>query len=436
MSEPLADRDARPRSRTAITALFTADGVSIFGTRMSALALPWFVLVTTGSAALTGLVAFAEMLPFVMVTGLGGPVIDRLGARRVTIVSNLASVLFVGLIPVLHALDALHFGVLLAIVAVVGALRGAGVAAYVLVPGVAEISGTPIERATGVHDGISRAAGMLGAPLAGVLLAVFSPSVVLLIDAGTFLFAGAVVAAFVPVEAEPPRTLPVGSEGQERGPSAIGVYVAQIREALSFLRSDRTLMAIAAMVCLTNFLDQGMGSVLMPVWVRDNLGSPLGLGLIAGLFGVGAVTGSAVFAWLGPRLPRRKAYAWGFLVGGAPRFFAMALASTLPPVLIVMLVAGLGVGGINPILAAVEYERVPRHLQARVLGAVGAIAYLGIPFGGLAAGLAVQIWGLTWAFVAFGVVYAVATLAPFVLPAWRGLDRRAPVDGSLLEITR
>ncbi len=428
MSDHIADHAGPPRSRTAITALFTADGVSIFGTRMSALALPWFVLVTTGSAALTGLVAFAEMLPFVLVTGLGGPVIDRLGARRVTIVTNLASVLFVGLIPVLHALGALHFGVLLAIVAVVGALRGAGVAAYVLVPGVAEISGTPIERATGVHDGISRAAGMLGAPLAGVLLAVFSPSVVLLIDAATFLFAAVVVAAFVPVAAEPPRSIPAGSDGQERATSAVGAYLAQIREGLSFLRSDRTLMAIAAMVCLTNFLDQGMGSVLMPVWVRDNLGSPLGLGLIAGLFGVGAVTGSAMYAWLGPRLPRRQAYAWGFLVGGAPRFLAMALASTLPPVLIVMLVAGLGVGAINPILGAVEYERVPRHLQARVLGAVGAIAFLGIPFGGLAAGFAVQAWGLSTTLLAFGAAYALATVAPFVLPAWRGLDRVVPAE--------
>ncbi len=428
MSEHVTSREGLTRSRTAITALFTADGVSIFGTRMSALALPWFVLVTTGSAALTGLVAFAEMLPFVLVTGLGGPVIDRLGARWITIVTNLASVLFVGLIPVLHALDALHFGVLLAIVAVVGALRGAGVAAYVLVPGVAEISGTPIERATGVHDGISRAAGMLGAPLAGVLLAVFSPSVVLVIDAATFLFAAAVVAAFVPVEAEPPRSRPVESESQGEGVSAVGAYVGQIAEGLSFLRSDRTLMAIAAMVCLTNFLDQGMASVLMPVWVRDNLGSPLGLGLIAGLFGVGAVTGSAFYAWLGPRLPRRQAYSWGFLIGGAPRFFAMALASTLPPVLIIMFVAGLGVGAINPILGAVEYERVPRHLQARVLGAVGAIAYLGIPFGGLVAGLAVQIWGLTATLVAFGAVYAMATAAPFVLPSWRGLDRVAPVE--------
>ena len=87
------------RSHTGIVALFTADGISFLGTRMSALALPWFVLVTTGSAAKTGLVAFAEMLPYVLVAGLGGPLVDRVGARRVAIGANLVSVVLVARDP-------------------------------------------------------------------------------------------------------------------------------------------------------------------------------------------------------------------------------------------------------------------------------------------------------------------------------------------------
>ena len=47
------------------------------------IALPWFVLTTTGSATKTGLVALAELLPLVLLKVLGGPVIDRVGARRV-----------------------------------------------------------------------------------------------------------------------------------------------------------------------------------------------------------------------------------------------------------------------------------------------------------------------------------------------------------------
>ena len=57
-----------------------ADGVSLVGTRVSMVALPFFVLTTTGSPEKTGLVAVAEMLPLVVLKVLGGPVIDRVGA--------------------------------------------------------------------------------------------------------------------------------------------------------------------------------------------------------------------------------------------------------------------------------------------------------------------------------------------------------------------
>ena len=84
------------------------------------IAIPWLVLTTTGSAAQTGLVAFAELLPLVVVQALAGPVIDRLGARRVAITCDLLSMVVVGMIPLLHLAGALTFPVLLALVAVAG----------------------------------------------------------------------------------------------------------------------------------------------------------------------------------------------------------------------------------------------------------------------------------------------------------------------------
>ncbi|HNX32186.1 MAG TPA: hypothetical protein PKM35_11280, partial [Holophaga sp.] len=53
--------------------LLAAHGLSMLGTCMSFLAIPWFVLAATGSATTTGLVTCAEMLPYVLVQGLGGP---------------------------------------------------------------------------------------------------------------------------------------------------------------------------------------------------------------------------------------------------------------------------------------------------------------------------------------------------------------------------
>jgi len=412
------DTDTTPRRRRGLWAFLASEVVSVTGTRMSMVAIPWFVLITTGSPALTGLVAFAETLPYVVVLGLGGPLVDRWGARRVAVASDVVAAVLVGAVPLLHLAGRLPLGVLVVLVALAGAVRGLGTATYVLMPGLADQARMPIERATGLHDGMNRVAGMVGLPLAGVLMTVWSAPAVLLVDAASFLVAGLLIALFVDRSVEPSKA--ATAEDEEK----VG-YVAELREGFAFLRGDRLLVAIALMVLVTNLLDQAYSVVLVPVWVRDELGSPLGLGLIGGIFGIGAVTGSALFAWLGPRLPRRQSFAWGFLVAGAPRFAVIALAATLPPVLAVSLVAGLGVGAINPALSSTEYERVPRHLQARVLGALGALAWAGIPLGGLVGGLAVDALGLATAAWLLGGVYLLATLTPFVLPVWREMNRPA-----------
>jgi hypothetical protein len=50
---------------TAIRAIIAAEWVSSIGSSMTVLALPWFVLVTTGSATKLGLVLGIGSIPFV-----------------------------------------------------------------------------------------------------------------------------------------------------------------------------------------------------------------------------------------------------------------------------------------------------------------------------------------------------------------------------------
>jgi MFS family permease len=97
----------------------------------------------------------------------------------------------------------------------------------------------------------------------------------------------------------------------------------------------------------------------------------------------------------------------------------------------VCVISGVGAGGINPILGAVQYRRIPRRLQARVLGAVNATAWAGMPIGGLAAGALVESVGLRPTLLLCAAIYFVTTLAPFVFPAWRGMDELGdPIEES------
>ncbi len=431
-AHPATASARRLRSHRGLFGLLAADFVSILGTRMSMLALPWFVLITTGSAAETGLVVFAEMGPYVLVQALGGPMVDRLGNWRMTIVSDLLAGCTFALVPILYAADGLSLPLLMALVAVTGAARGAGdTARHVLVPGLAGAAGTSLERASGWYDGVNRAASMIGAPLAGVLVAVTSAPAVVAIDAMTFGASALLIAFLVPrrpTAAADGAAAPIpgddGSNLATDAPTTEAGYLASLREGFAHLASDRLLLGIALMILVTNLLDQAFGAVLAPAWAIEVTGSPIVLGLMGALMGAGALAGNGVVAWLAHRLPRRLTFAWGFLIAGGPRFLVMAMASAVSPVLAVAFVAGFGAGGINPILGAVEFERVPVRLQARVLGALGATAWAGIPFGALVGGALVDLLGLQGALVAAGCAYLVTTLAPFVFPVWREMDRQ------------
>jgi MFS family permease len=397
--------------RRGLVGLLTAQGVSLVGSRMSMVALPWFALVTTGSAAKTGVVAFAEMLPYVLACAAGGPALDRAGVRRASITADAASALAVVSIPLLHSAGSLHFGVLVGLVGVAGLLRGFGdTAKRVVFPQAVEASGVSLTRATSIQDGLFRLAGLLGAPLAGVLIAAFGAPNVLLLDAATFVFAALVVAAAVPHMA-------VSEPAEEP-------YLRSLRAGFTFIARQPLIRGVMLMLLATNLFDAAHSSVLAPVWARDVAGTAVALGVLSASFGLGAVIGNVVFTVIASRVPRFAAYAVGFLIAGAPRFLAPALTDHLWPVYAVTFLAGFSIAAVNPILGAVQYERVPEALRSRVLGLTIAVAWAGIPLGGLLGGWTVQLLGLRPAWFIFGGLYLAVTLVPFVQPAWRDLDRK------------
>lgn len=399
-----------PRSR-ALAGLFVAEAVSLVGSRVTFVAVPWLVLETTGSAAQMGVVAFAEMLPYVAACVFGGPVVDQCGPRRMSIVCDLASVLPVAVVPILTWADLLPFAALVLVMALAGGLRGLGdVAKRPLLPVAAQASKVDLTRAAGLRDGTSRLSELLGAPLGALLVEWFGAANVLLVDAGSFALAAMVVAVGVRVRTQP---------AEEHEP-----YGAALRAGFSYIRQDTLILGIALLVLATNLFDQAYLVVLAPSWVKDTVGSASALGLVFGAFGLGAVVGNLVFSALAPRLPRYATLSVCFLLGGAPHYLVMAWSTTLTPVLAVVCASGLVSGALNPILAAVTYERVPRHLHGRVLGLIRAIAWGGLPLGGLLGGLVAQGLGVTNALLLAGGLYLALTLVPFVMTSWREMDTR------------
>ncbi|MCW2756365.1 MAG: transporter permease [Nocardioidaceae bacterium] len=411
-------------SRLPFAGYLTAQAISVTGTRVSTIAIPWFVLTTTGSATLTGVVAFAEMAPLVTLQALSGPIMDRLGARRVAITCDLVSLFVVGTIPVAHVLGMLSFPLLLALVVLAGSLRGPGDAAkHAMLPVLVEQVGMPTERATGLTGAVERGASMAGAALAGGLVALLGAADALVVDAASFLVSGLILLV----------TTTAAATSRPEPSSSPTSYLSELRSGWDFMRRDPILMGIGVMVALTNLLDAAWSSVLVPVWAQESGRGVAAVGLLGATFGGAAILGSVIAAAYGARLPRYYVYVVAFLIAGVPRFVVLAFDSPWAVIIPVAVAGGFASGFLNPLLGAVLFERIPAALMGRVTSMNLAMSWSLIPFGGLLGGVLVAGVGFAPAMLIAGAGYFVTTMAPTVQPRWRELDDRpAPKDLSQL----
>lgn len=381
---------------------------------MTLLAVPWFVLQTSGSAAKTGVVAAFHFLPVVVASLFGGALVDRLGFKRMSVISDVSSAVTVAAIPALHLTVGLPFGVLLALVFLGALLDAPGTTARrALLPDAAVKGGWTFERTSGVSAAIERGSRLAGAPIAGVLIAVLGAANLLWIDAATFLVSAVLIALGIP------RTM----RGEQEEPTT---YLADLKEGFRFLRSSKILMAIVVTVCLTNFIDSSLG-VLMPLYADEIYSSSVMLGVATGALGAGSVVGALLYAARGRKLGRFRVFAACFVVVSM-EFFVLAAFPPRAVVVVGLFIAGIAAGPLNPIIDTVCFEHVPATMRGRVFGVIHSAAWMSIPLGVMVAGLLAEAIGLRTTLLAAGVAYVAVTGSIWLNPAMRSMDA-APAPG-------
>ncbi|MGM5055798.1 MULTISPECIES: MFS transporter [Rhizobium] len=401
-------------------ALAAAETLSLSGTRLSTIAIPWLVLSTTGSPVLTGLTAMMEMLPYVAAKALSGPLIDRVGPKRIAVVCDIASVAVVMLVPMLDWFGLLVMPLLLPVVFAMGVLRGPSDAAkQAMVPDIAELAAVPIERVTGVVGAIERLASTAGAAGAGALIGLIGPGQALVVNAITFAAAALIVGVGIPRL----RSMSELRDAPEARPGGMSSYLGDLREGWRFLRGDAVLVSIVIMVATTNLLDQAYHAVLLPVWTQSSGHGPELLGAMFSAFTGASIAGAAIAAAIGERMPRLMVYTVAFLLTGFPRFLVIALDAPLSLIFLTLTIAGFASGFLNPILSAVIFERIPKPLTGRVTAMNAALCFALIPFGGLVGGALISMIGLAAALSLTGLAYLAATLFPLALKSFRGFDK-------------
>ncbi len=406
----------RARNRRPIIALLLANSISLIGEALTAIAIPWYVYQTTGSAAKMGIVGFFTFLPRVLATFFGGTLVDRIGFKPVSMIADTLSGLSVAMIPLFHHTIGLTFPMLLVFVFFGAFFDGPGsTARESLVPDLAKMADIRLERINALYQMVQRLGVFLGPALAGILIAFLGASNVLWIDAATFAVSVILVGLAVP-------RLRI-----ERPQSASGGYWADLASDIHFIRADAVLLWVAVSIALTNFLEAPLASVTMPVFVRQEYGGVEQLGLLFSIFGAGAVLSSMIFASIGHRLPRYRTFATAFMVVTIP-YLILATGPSFMIALAALFLMGCAAGPINPILMTVRQERVPEAIRARVFGTFTSLAWIAIPLGQLVGGFTVAAIGPRSTLAGIGVCFLIVTISMQLNPALRGMDRRPVTD--------
>ena len=376
---------------------------------MTFLALPWFVLETTGSAARMSVVLAVELLPVAVFGIPSGTLVARLGARRTMMAADAGRVPLMCSLPLLHAAGLLSFPLLLFLVFLVGCFLAPYMSAStVIIPELVGNEEHTVAQANAAMEGVQRATLLLGPPLAGILIAVIGAASVLYLDAATFLASFLVIAAFVP------QRSPVAQSEESRG------VLAGIR----FVLHDSLLRTIALTSMALNMFGQMLVASLL-VLARDDFGSARVAGAFFAAFGAGALLGSVLAIRLVTRYDPVRLGAVSLLLLMAP-FPLLALDIPAAAVMAVIFVAEIFGPLVNAPLIAVMMTRTPEALRPKVMSAVLTTALVAGPIGLLIVGPLLQSYGARPVILLVAVGQFLATL-PFT---WLAFRRHGPVSAS------
>ncbi|RBI59165.1 hypothetical protein DMJ13_23620 [halophilic archaeon] len=284
----------RTLSHRSFRRLWFGQLASRIGDSVHEIALVWVVYEVTGDPTLLSLTFVASFLPTVVLSLPAGAIVDRINRKWVLVSSDLVRATVVLAIPYVGS-GPLLIPTVLAVAVVTGvvdAIDGPARGAFVprLVPDEDLDAANSLIRTTSSLSQVLFAAG-------GVVVALFGSFVAFYVDAATFLVSAAFVATIPGKHGEPNREASTDAETvslRERGRSAVGNMVADVRSVLRFVRERPVLLNLLVLQAVLQFAVAPI-NVAVPVFAPTlAVEGGLALGLLYSVFFTGMTTGTLV----------------------------------------------------------------------------------------------------------------------------------------------
>ena len=400
--------------------------VSLIGTWMQQVSLPWLVLALGGSPIQLGFVAVLQFGPAMVLAPFGGVLADRIDKRRALIASQLAAASQALILFLLTASGVVEIWMVFVMAFWLGLVNAVDMPvrqalAADLVPR------NILANAIALNSMAFNSARIVGPALAGVIIAIGTAAtgsatagVAVNLAVNTVTYAGVLVGLLLMNPAEIRR-----QHRPERHPPVLH----SLREGLGY--AVRTPMVLWCLVLLGGIAAFGFNfQILLPLFATQVLALDAGgYGLLFASLGIGSLAGSLTLAFMHERrsIP--------LMLGGGTAFAlilaGIGLAQEVWMAALLIVAAGYtSMLMVNTINATVQ-ANVPDALRGRVMSFYVTVFAGSAPLGGLFAGAVAEAFGTPAAFLA-GSAISLLTLAIVAVGVRRSL-RRGRIGVTVLE---
>lgn len=401
----------RALSNRSFALLWSGQTISRLGDSLYTIALAWWVLEKTGSAAAMGVVLICSTIPMLLLLLVGGVVVDRLPRVRLMLASDLSRGALVSLIAFLAFQQSLQLWQILVMSALFGVVRAFFYPAYTaIIPDL-----TPAEllpSANSLRSISLDAAQFIGPGIGAGIIALGGTPLAFALDGASFLISAACLVA-LPQAPTPRKTAPSETNVLQDARKGIGAV----------LQSPWLWITIVIASFSTIFLD-GPASAVLPLLVKEHFGAQVGIfALLTSLSALGSI-GAAL--WLGQfkRLRRRGLLTYGAWLVASFMLLVMGLPLSVIVVSLAIgiqgaAIAALGLAWTNTLQ---DEAFVPSNLLGRVSSIDMLVSSALVPIGYGVAGIAADRLGAGPVFILGGAISAGIIALGLLHPAIRAVD--------------
>lgn len=354
----------------------------------------WLAWELTHSSAWLGVIAFADLLPTVVLTILAGAFADRFGFMRIIRISQISAALFTAVLAALVILKLITIEILLVITMFLGAAESLGQPARMSIVN-ALVPKRDLASAIALGSASFNASRIIGPSIAGALILWFGSGPVLALCA-------VIYASFYFVL----RTIHIDDKSTTQRTS--NGLLRDIKAGVGYAWGHKGIRFVMTLLAATSFLIRPVVDLMPAVSAQLFSGGPTGLALLLAAIGVGAVTASLWLARRGDTKGLTSLLVLSTSASGIALATAMQFSNIYAGAAVLCVMGFFMLIG-NVAAQSLVQNSVEQEFRARVSSLFIIFAY-GLP----AVGAVIQGWIATH----IGLNVAIGTGAAMMIAAW------------------